>query len=137
MKFISPLKVPVSKSKFFILNINNYRNTHYHVLNKAKIAYKEHMYEQIKDIPVLSCVKIKYTLYPGTKRRTDTSNVLSIHDKFFADALVENGKLEDDNYLFVTGSEYLFGGVDKKNPRVEIEIYSDPGLDYFTGHDIC
>lgn len=121
MILISPLKVPVGK-KFFILNINNYRNTHYQVLNKAKISYKALMQEQIKKVSKLDVIRIKYTLYPGTKRLMDVSNVLSIHDKFFADALVEYEKIKDDNYKFLIGSIYEFGCIDKDNPRVEIMI---------------
>ena len=49
MKFISPLKILKSKVREFILNLNQYRNTHYRVLNTCKINYKEHMKKQIKN----------------------------------------------------------------------------------------
>ena len=67
-------------------------------------------------------VTITYTLYPKTKRRTDISNVLSIHSKFFEDCLVEYGLLPDDNYIYIPIVSYVFGKVDKDNPRVEIEV---------------
>jgi len=54
----------------------------------------------------------------------DISNVLSIHDKFFCDALVELGKLPDDNYKYIPEVKYVFREVDKLNPRVD--IYIDP-----------
>ena len=47
MVLISPLSVPQTKTKNFILNLNVYRNAHFHVLNKAKINYKAIMLEQI------------------------------------------------------------------------------------------
>ena len=118
----SPLSVPVSKNKKFILNLNIFRNTNHHVLNKAKINYKAMMMEQIQKLPRMSQVEIHYRLFPKTKRLTDIGNVIAIHKKFLEDALVEAGKLEDDNYLFVVGSSETFGGVDRENPRVEVVI---------------
>ena len=118
----SPLSVPVSKKKKFILNINNYRNAHHFTLNKAKINYKKIMAEQVSRLPKMQKIKAVFVLYPKTKRRTDTANVCSIHDKFIADAIVEAGKLPDDNYTHWIESTYKFGCVDKDNPRVEINI---------------
>ena len=43
MKFISPLKVMATKARHFLLNLNQYRNTHYRILNNCKINYKEVM----------------------------------------------------------------------------------------------
>ena len=118
----SPLSVQTARQTEFILNINNYRNTHYHTLNKAKINYKAVMAEQILKLPKMEKVWLHYTLYPKTKRRTDISNVLSIHDKFFCDALVEFGIIPDDNYHYIDQVIYEFGSVDPENPRVEIEL---------------
>ncbi len=80
------------------------------------------MKKQIQAIHPMDMIDLVYTLFPKTKRLTDTSNVCCIHDKFFCDALVEFGKLKDDNYLFVKSATYKFGEVDKHNPRVEITI---------------
>lgn len=118
----SPLSVPISKSKRFVLNLNVYRNTHYQSLNKAKASYKAVMAEQIQALPRMGRVVVNYTLYPKTRRLTDIGNVVAIHKKFFEDAMVEFGIIEDDNYLHVTGSIESFGCVDKASPRVEIEI---------------
>lgn len=122
IKLISPLEVMVSNKKKFILNMNNYRNAHYQVLNKAKVAYKMAMVKQITRLAPMDVVKIKYRLYPKTRRKMDISNILAIHDKFFCDALVELGGLPDDDYRHVVGSNYRFGGVDSGNGRVEILI---------------
>ena len=91
-------------------------------LNNAKKAYKAAMKDQIDSLPVFPAVEATFILYPGTKRLTDIGNVLSIHEKFFMDALVEAGKLEDDNYQFHRVSHYCIGYVDKVNPRVEIVL---------------
>lgn len=38
------------------------------------------------------------------------------------DALVEMGKMPDDNYEHLANIQYVFGGYDKANPRVEIYL---------------
>ena len=116
------MRVPKTKTKDFILNLNVYRNTHYQTLNKVKINYKEAVKPQIAKLPKYGKIALVFTLYPKTRLLTDISNVCSIHDKFFCDALVEFGKIEDDNYKFVPEITYRIGHVDKENPRVEIEI---------------
>ena len=121
MNFTSPLTVPVGK-KNFSLNQNIYRNSHHQVLNQAKVNYKQIMANQMRFKKPFDKVTITYTLYPKTKRRTDISNVLSIHSKFFEDCLVEHGLLVDDNYNYLPIIIFLFGMVDKDNPRVEIEV---------------
>lgn len=121
MLIISPLKIELSKKRGFILNLNNYRNTHYYTLNSAKVAYKELVTNQLTtkfDVPI----KITYTYFPKTKRRVDIGNVLSIHQKFFEDALVEGGCIPDDSYDYLPEVAYRFGEIDKDNPRVEILV---------------
>lgn len=118
----SPLTVPQSKKKNFTLGLNQYRNSHFLVLNKVKIVYKELMKQQIEKLPKFTKVKITYTLFPKTKRLTDLDNICSIHSKFFMDALTELDRIQDDNYLYVPEISFNFGKVDKDNPRVEIVI---------------
>ena len=52
----------------------------------------------------------------------DRSNILCIVEKFFCDALVRAKVIKDDSDQYIEFSSYLTGGVDSKNPRVEIEI---------------
>ncbi len=120
---ISPLKVPTTKKKYFILNLNNYRNTHFQVLNKAKVVYKNEISNQINKLPNFTKVYLECVVYPATKRLSDIDNVGSIHLKFFQDALVEAGKIPDDNYLYIPIVLTKIGKIDKHNPRVEIIIH--------------
>lgn len=122
MKFISPLKVLATKARHFILNLNQYRNTHYRVLNNCKINYKKAMESQIKRAPKYKTVLCLYKVYAGSRRSFDLGNVCSVHEKFFEDAFVELGKLEDDNIDIIPLVIYLGCGIDKDNPRVEIEV---------------
>jgi hypothetical protein len=119
---ISPLVIIKSNGKSWSINLNHYRNTYYRTLNNLKISYKEEMTLQIKKLPLLTKIKIIYTLYPATRRLCDVANVCSITDKFFCDSLVELEIIKDDNYLYIPEVNYVFGNVDKLNPRVEILI---------------
>lgn len=127
-KLISPLRVcyyvtKKGEERWFTLNLNQYRNAQYHILNDSKIKYKELMNEQIQSLPVFTKpVKIKYTVFFRTAKLFDVSNVCCIVDKYFVDALVEAGKLPDDNYKYVPEVIYCIGSIDRLNPRVEIEI---------------
>ena len=123
---IAPLFCMQSKKKKFIYNLNVYRNAHYRTLNTVKINYKADVSDQIDLLPQLHRIGLTYVLYPKTRRRTDLANVLSVHDKFFADALVECGKIEDDDYKHVVTTTYKFGRVDPTYPRVEIYIQEIP-----------
>jgi len=122
MLLTSPLYVMQSKTKKFYLNLNVYRNAHFMVLNNTKRAYAEVMKQQVESLSKLDKIRITYTLYPKTKRLADISNILSIVDKYFCDCLVNFGKIEDDNYLYVPEVNYRIGCVDKHNPRVDIKI---------------
>ena len=61
-------------------------------------------------------------LFAKDKRLCDLDNVLSVHAKFFQDSLVESNKIEDDTYLFVIGSTFEFGTINKEDPHVQITI---------------
>lgn len=123
----SPLKVylprKTKKDVAFILNLNTYRNTHYQILNQAKQIYKDIVASQILTLPVMQKVAVRFVLYPPTIRKMDTPNICSIHDKFFMDALVELGKLPGDDYDHYVETGYVFGKIDRVNPRVDIQLY--------------
>lgn len=117
-----PSVVGLSKKKDWILNLNNYRNAHYLVLNKAKVNFKELVTTEISKLPVFEeLFNIEYVLYRDTHRHCDVANVCSIVDKFFCDALVEAGKLPDDNYDYLKSVSYQWGGVADK-AYVEINL---------------
>ena len=122
MIYNSPLKVLATKLKSWILNLNQYRNTHFRTLNTVKIIYKIAMESQIATGPSYNKIACIYTVYPKDRRSFDLGNVCCIHQKFFEDALVELGKLPDDNYNYIPFIAYRFGSVDPANPRVEVEI---------------
>jgi hypothetical protein len=115
--FIVDDYVTVQGWKKFQLNLNYYRNAHYQVLNKAKIQFKNNL---IYEYPELACmgqaseIFIEYTVVPNNKRKFDTGNLISIVEKFFLDALVDSGVIEDDNYTIVKET--------KTKPVEEIDV---------------
>ena len=63
-----------------------------------------------------------YTIYYPTNRQFDIDNYASVLAKFTNDALVEGGILIDDSYKYVPKIIFKFGGIDKENPRCEVEL---------------
>ena len=123
-----PLRVAVSKKKEFSLNLNQYRNTNPFTLNKAKENFDEIAKELLKGIPKLKQCTLEYVFYPGSRQICDTMNICSIVDKFFSDSLKNHGILEDDNYKFIIGHQFCFGGIDRENPRVDVTIRSSDSI---------
>jgi len=121
VKFSVPLEVWISANKKFILNLNNYRNTHYQTLNKAKQEYAK-LISPLIPIFKADKVRVEYVLYTKTKRKIDISNPCCIADKFVCDVLVDKGCIPDDDYRHVVEVKYAYGGIDPKDPRVEVTI---------------
>lgn len=123
--FYAPLYIILAKSekgKKYYLNLNNYRNWHSTVNNNLKKKYKEIVKSQLKGVKLNAPIEIKFTYIKCQNRKVDRANVLSVHEKFFCDALVEMGCLPDDNDMFITKTTYVSAGIDKEFGRVEIEI---------------
>ena len=116
-----PLYIEKKNGKKIHLNLNNYRNWHYQSSNNFKKQYQEIAYPKIPKIKNKK-IAIKFTLFRADNRSCDLSNVCSIHDKFFCDALTKHGFIPDDSCEHVRSVSYLYGGIDKQNGRVEIEI---------------
>lgn len=106
------------------LNLNNYRNWHYQVSNQAKQVYCEGLESVLRSLKMGRGINLQFILYKSSKRKIDRSNILSIVEKFFCDALVNYGCIEDDNDDIIESTYYCTGGIDKENPRVEIIITS-------------
>ena len=123
MKISMPLYVVMGKKKprRFYFNLNNYRNWHYQVCNNLKIRYKEILTPKINGL-VLGKTALNFILHRGDKRKVDRANILSIHEKFLCDGLVELGCIRDDDDSCIESTHYYTGNIDKENPRVDIEL---------------
>lgn len=116
---IAPIYIKLWR-KNYSLNLNIYRNIHYRVNNNLKIKFKELISPQIKWLK-LNKIWIEYTLYYS--RKSDLMNWVSIIDKFFSDALVENKCIPNDNIDYIKEIKAKVWWKDLKNPRCEIELY--------------
>lgn len=110
------------KDKRVYINLNTYRNLHYISNNQAKEIYTEQMAEQLSGKKFKTPIRLKFTLFKKTKRKTDRANILSITEKFFCDALVKYNCIKDDNDDYILNTFYQSGEIDKDDPRVEISI---------------
>lgn len=117
-----PLVVYVGKIKI-ALNLNNYRNCHYYLSNKAKIVFKEKIYPKLQSLPRFKRITlITYTWFPQTQHLSDISNWCSVVDKFFCDALVSAEKIKDDNFTMIQAVNYRYGAFCPDNPRMTVTI---------------
>lgn len=126
-----PIGIKIGR-KNYALNLNIYRNAHYQTLNKMKVEFSKVIEPELMKLPSFKSIDLTYTLYPKTKRLCDIANVCSIVDKFFCDALVNIGKLPDDNYEYLKNITYTFGSIDKDNPRVTVKISGEINEDSFS-----
>ena len=70
--------------------------------------------------PIYKRVRISYTFYEPNNRR-DLDNVSGYAHKVIQDALVKAGILSDDSWGYIAGYRDEFE-LDKKNPRIEVEL---------------
>ena len=106
------------KDKFSnALNLNFYRNAHYIFNDRAKKQFKEIIAPQVRALDVYTKLKPTYRYYLA--RKADMGNVHSVVEKYFLDAIVEFGKIGDDDCYQVIGGDYEFVEVDKENARCE------------------
>lgn len=75
--------------------------------------------QQLKHRPKLP-VRLHYTYYEKDRRR-DKDNIAGFAHKVVQDSLVKQGILPNDGWNEISGFTDSFA-VDRKNPRIEIEI---------------
>jgi len=110
------------KAKNYWLNLNNFRNWHYQISNKLKVKFKNEIKDKICHLKFEKKIALEFIIYYKFNRKADRSNVCSIVEKFFCDALSEFGVIPDDNDKHILYTIYKTGGVDKINPRCDINI---------------
>lgn len=122
-----PLSLPIGKKAFY-LNLNGYRNAHFHELNKAKVLFKDHVTPLLAGIPKQQAIRLRYDFYAPTMARRDLMNVIAVVDKFFSDVLPEVGIVDDDHTGIIPEVHCHARGLDKANPRVDVTItpWSEP-----------
>lgn len=120
LKVVLPRKTIKDKSVY--INLNTYRNLQHFTSNDVKKIFSGNLKDTLEGVVLHTPIKIIYTYFANSNRKSDLSNMCSILDKFFCDALTTYGCIPDDNYEYVPHVEYIYGGVDKGNGRVVVII---------------
>lgn len=100
----------VRGGKLFKMPSNDYRKWHKDVSLQLK--------QFSKPVSPLESADVSIVLFAPDRRAGDLSNKA----ESVMDLLVDNGFLKDDNWFVVDSLKLKFGGVDRINPRAEIEV---------------
>jgi hypothetical protein len=115
MKYNAILEYPTftRKGKSVKLSANIFKKMHWGSQAKCKKDYADLVEGFVESLPKFNWVKPKYTMYFKGNQKKDLDNYWFPVHKFLMDAIVEGGKLEDDNFKYVRGFEVDFGEAGK------------------------
>ena len=82
------------------------------------------MQSQIKNLEIETPIYLIYQIYVPTKRKIDSSNFYCIIEKFLMDALVQSGKLPDDNDDYIRHRMYLPSIYEKGRDETIVRIFN-------------
>jgi hypothetical protein len=105
-----------------LVGMNKYERMNKHALNKLKKHYNQLIRYLSKGEAISGQYRAKYTIFYKNPL-SDAPNIVSVIEKLLMDGLQECGKIQEDNCKFYMGAEWEIGGMDKANPRVEVEVY--------------
>ena len=125
-KITLPWRIPYGKKKvqYFYVNLNQYRNTHFHILNSVKRTFEDMVSKSVLALPAIEQAELTYLIYPHQNKKLDVSNVCSIADKFFSDLLTLHSKIPDDNFGHIQKVTYAYGGKSDRGYSY-IEVFID------------
>lgn len=116
------LTTGVNKKVRRYINMNVMNTLHYQVKGQVKKSYEKLAWTKIHRLKFHKMITLEFVLWRADKRRGDRANVLSMHEKYFCDALTKSGCIVDDDDRYIERTVYRTGGIDKANPRVDIII---------------
>jgi len=114
-------KFKTKKDKTWLVGDNAYRNWHYFLKNNVKQHYHDLVKSQVSDDKTTGQYTLLIDIYIKNVN-SDGSNIASRIEKFSLDALQECGVVVNDNSKYHVGTTWRFKGIDKENPRAEIQI---------------
>ena len=89
--------------------------------NKAYLAWRDDAELDVlgqMDKKYPDGVEVEMTFYVADRRRRDIDNMVAS----ILDVLVSTGVITDDNCFVVRGIHAYYGGIDRQDPRAEVEI---------------
>jgi len=104
------------------INMNVSNTWHYQVKGQVKKKYEQLARTKVSKLRFTKQITLEFILWKADKRRGDRANVLSMHEKFFCDAMTKAGCIVDDDDRYIERTIYRTGGIDRDNPRVDIII---------------
>lgn len=116
-----PVYLTLGKKTIF-LSQSWYRNAHYFQQNQAKRDMNEIIKPQLVNLNPISSIYSVTFVYYYKNSASDLPNAGAISSKFFNDVLQSSGIVSNDNVKYLVNENYLVGGEDKLNPRMEIYI---------------
>ena len=111
-----------TKSTKHLISSNWFRNAHFHVKNKVKQHFHDLVKRKVRGFEKINEPYTTKYVYYYKNKGSDGSNVVSMLEKFFLDGLQDAGIVPEDNVLFHSSDGFRCVE-DKKNPRIEIEVY--------------
>jgi len=112
----------IKKQVTELVGLNQIYNMHYMARAKMVKHFHHLIGAKIKAAPIQGKVKTRYVYYYKNVQ-SDAPNVVAGIDKLFMDALQNSKVIKDDNVLNYIGSSWEVGGQDKKNPRIEVQLF--------------
>ena len=111
------------KDKRFSVDINFIRGANRFDYNKAKIQYKHMIADQFDGLPKnVGRITVHYEYYAAINNSPDLDNFVGGAKKFFQDAMVYHGLIEDDNVNFIGFNSERYCGKDGENPRIVAKV---------------
>lgn len=112
----------IAPPKKYYINFNKVKPLRYQEYSNLKNKYEEIAIKMIKGIKMSTPIRLTFVHYYPDLRQRDRANACCIHEKFFCDALTAAKCIPDDNDKHIVETIYRSGGLDRKNPRMEIII---------------
>lgn len=105
------------------ISLNWFRSAHHRSYTEAKKHYKKIVSPQFDGlIKPTGQLHIHYDFYAARNDHPDLDNFVGAAKKFFQDAMVESGFIEEDNVSVIVSASEKYCGIDRDNPRIEAKI---------------
>lgn len=118
MKFTIPGRLPNLNDAIDAARRGKYIEASFRKKNERMIAW--YIKKDLRKWKPKEPVILHYTFVEQDRRR-DKDNVAGYAMKLIQDSLVRAGVLGGDGWNYIEGFDFTFA-VDKKNPRIEVEI---------------
>lgn len=117
-----------TRDKQIHLSVNVWDTLHHAVKTQVKQVLSDLVIQQLQSYPVIDlgqnlCVTCNLWTRHGN---LDLPNFVTVIEKRVTDNVVRLGFIQDDKVKYITQHIYNYMGIDKDNPRLEIEYASRP-----------